>query len=154
MFIEQARWGDCGEIQALLDESGYPSLVAPDHLSDCLVLRSGRNLVGVADMRRMGGAAVGTCLVVRPGFRRMGLGKQLGLEMLGHCQRMGFAHLFVYTDSAHFYFRSLGFVPVAGEDVPHDILAFLVDLRDGRPLVGSHLLVSATSVMAREVRGA
>lgn len=148
MLIELAKLNDYGDITALLSESGVPMSVVPDHIEDCLVLRSGRNVVGIANLRCIDNIAVGLCLVVRPGFRRMGLGKRLGQAMFEHCQFKGISRLFIYSDLAPFYFRALGFAPTDGSRVPGTVYSLLYELRNGAPLVGSHLLEYRVPVAA------
>lgn len=146
MDIELAKFGDYADIAALLAESGLTCAVAPDHIEDCLVLRFGRNLVGVAQLRCQGNWALGLCLTVRPGFRRMGLGKRLGQAMLEHCRGKGVERLFVYSDRAPFYFRSLGFQTAMDERVPGAVYNALMEIRDGAPLQNAHLLEYRTVV--------
>lgn len=140
MDIGLATLADYAEVADLLRESKSGFVVAPDHMEDCLLLRSGRNLVGMAHVRVLETYALGLCLVVRPGFRRLGLGKQLGQAMLAHSRKRSVSRLFVYSDEAPFYFRTLGFRPVEPARIPGQVAEFLLDLREGVPLIGGHLL--------------
>lgn len=153
MLIELAKLRDYADITALLIESGVLVEVVPDHIGDCLVLRSGRNLVGVAQMRCVADTALGLCLVVRPGFRRMGLGKRLGQAMIEHCHLRGVQRLYVYSDTAPFYFRSLGFQPAVSDLVPETVSGLLDELRGGMPIQQSHLLEFQLEVAALQSAG-
>ena len=135
-----ATLADYAEISVLLKECNAEFDLAPDHLEHTLLVRSGRNLVGMVHMRFLEQCAVGLCLVIRPGFRRMGLGKQLGQAMLEHCRHHCVPRLFVYSDVAPFYYRTLGYKPFDLEKVPPSLLELLQELRGDMPLQPGHLL--------------
>lgn len=135
-----ASLADYADICSLLKESGISFRMVPDHIENSLILRSGRTLVGISHMRLIDSCAVSLCLVIRPGFRRMGLGKKLGLAMLEHCRVKNAQRLFVYTEHAPFYFRSLGYKPTETDQIPQDLAQFLLEFRDGVPMQAGHLL--------------
>lgn len=141
MNIVAATWADCAEINDLLSLCELNTGCASDLISDCLILRSGRLLVGAVQVQCIGSAALGCWLAVRPGFRRQGWGKKLGDAALAHCRDAGVHSLFVYTETAPFYFRSLGFRSAEVSEVPVAITALLCERLSGQNIKADELLM-------------
>ncbi len=141
MNIVAATWADCAEINELLSICELTTSSVSDSISDCLLLRSGRLLVGAVQVQCIGPAALGCWLAVRPGFRRQGWGKKLGDAALARCRDAGVRSLFIYTETAPFYFRSLGFRSAESTEVPVGITALLCERLTGQTIHSDELLV-------------
>lgn len=141
MNIVSATWADCAEINELLSICDLSAGSVSDPISDCLVLRSGRLLVGAVQVQCVGPVALGCWLAVRPGFRRQGWGKKLGDAALARCRDAGVRSLYVYTETAPFYFRSLGFRSADSTEVPVGVAALLRERWAGHEFRTDELLV-------------
>jgi N-acetylglutamate synthase-like GNAT family acetyltransferase len=141
MNIDRATITDFNEVQSVLRECGLPTgnLVAED-MTTFLVVRSGRCIVGVAGLIIEGTFAVGHSLAVVPGFRGLGLGRQLATSLLDAASGLGIGVVYLFTCQAEFYFRAMGFSVVKHKEVPHPIMGILTALCSADTVGAGHIL--------------
>lgn len=127
--IRQAAGADHDAIHALL------SLAHPDEPSHCrqvedvvYVADSDVGLVGAGGLAPCGDVALLHSLIVRPGFRKQRIARQLYQHVLDHAYGMGIRELYTLTASSRTYFETLGFTPAHRDTAPESLRQAL--LRD------------------------
>jgi N-acetylglutamate synthase-like GNAT family acetyltransferase len=141
MIIDKATNADFPEVLAVLRECGLPegSLTVGD-MEAFLVARSGRCIVGVAGLVVQDNVAVGHSLAVVPGFRGLGLGRNLAQRLMDAAADLGLDSVYLFTCRAEFYFRAMGFSVVKHEEVPRLILSVLHGLCHESTVEAGHIL--------------
>lgn len=141
MIIERANIQDLQSVYAVLRECGLPAgQIQEHHMEHFLVARSGACVVGVAGLLIAGTDAIGHSLAILPGFRSMGLGRQLALSLHHLALELDMQAIYLFSCSAEFYFRSMGFQVVAHDDVPSPVMDALTELCDPEVVMGGHIL--------------
>ena len=141
MVIDKAQSEDLRRVLAVLKECGLPAgSLGADDMQRFLVARSGRCVVGAAGMVNLGSVAVGHSLGVVPGFRGMGLGRQLAVGLLDWSASQGLSSIYLFTCQAEFYFRAMGFTVIATEEVPLEVKDTLSGLCDPDVVSAGHVL--------------
>lgn len=141
MTIDRATTLEFPEVLAVLRECGLPSgnLDSGD-MGSFLVARSGRCIVGVAGLVIQGNVAVGHSLAVVPGFRGLGLGRNLAQRLMDAAAGLGLDAIYLFTCQAEFYFRAMGFSVVRHEEVPSSIIGVLNGLCQESTVEAGHIL--------------
>jgi N-acetylglutamate synthase-like GNAT family acetyltransferase/SAM-dependent methyltransferase len=112
---------DLESVGRLLEESGLPVQGVEDHFdSSYVVADSAGTVVGVAGMETHGHSGLLRSLVVKPEWRRKGMGQALTREGLRLARRSGLSEVFLITVTPE-YFHRFGFEAVARASVPEEI---------------------------------
>lgn len=107
--IVPAAAGDLPEILSLLDRAKLPRAGVQEHLSDFVVAREGRRIVGCAALERYGSNALLRSVVVDVTMRGLGLGQQLTRALLDRAGRFKLARVYLLTETAQQFFPRFGF---------------------------------------------
>lgn len=150
MTIDKATSIDFPEVLAVLQECGLPQgkLTVTD-MDSFLVARSGRCIVGVAGLVVEGNVAVGHSLAVVPGFRGLGLGRNLAQRVMDTAADLSLDAVYLFTCQAEFYFRAMGFSVVDHQEVPCSIKSVLNGLCHESTVDAGHIL--CFSLTSRDV---
>lgn len=121
--IRQAANADQAGINALLSLSHGDEPTHRLGSEDILyVADSGAGLIGVGGLGPCGGdVGLVHSLLVRPGFRKQRIARQLYQHVLDHAYDLGLRELFTLTASSRTYFETLGFVPASRDEAPESL---------------------------------
>lgn len=125
--IEIAQATDLDAVCHLLTVCGLPTDGLADHMSTCLVVRTGNQITGSAALELYGRAALLRSLAVSQNSRGTGLGKALVAAALSLAVDSAVSDVFLLTETAPQFFTRLGFSIVSRADVPgpvHQSLEF------------------------------
>lgn len=116
MRIEHANPSDLPAVGTLLAAAGLPLGGVAAAFQTGVVARESDAIVGAAAVERYGEAGLLRSVVVAPGQRGTGLGRELveAAEQLARSE--GIATLYVLTETAIDWFPRLGYVPVSREE--------------------------------------
>ncbi|HET7775601.1 MAG TPA: C-GCAxxG-C-C family (seleno)protein, partial [Azospira sp.] len=128
--IRQAANADQAGINALLSLSHTDEPTHRLQAEDILyVADSDAGLIGVGGLDPCGDdVGLLHSLLVRPGFRKQRIARQLYQHVLDHAYGLGIRELFTLTASGRTYFETLGFIPTPREQAPESLRRAL--LRD------------------------
>ena len=121
MIIEPARPADVRPVEALLAEAGLPLDGAAAAFDSGLVARRGTAIVGAVALEVFECDGLLRSLVVAPGRRGSGLGRELVARIEDLARAAGISELYLITETAMGYFPQLGYQPVPREMVPESI---------------------------------
>lgn len=101
---------DTANVIALLTRAELPTAdLTAARMTDFLVVRDGRGLVGAVALETHGAAGLLRSLAVSPAARGTGLGKELVAALEAHARRRGLAELWLLTTTAAPFFAKLGY---------------------------------------------
>ena len=118
--IATATASDLAAIEALLEEAGLPTDVAP-HLGDFLVARHGGQIVGCVGMEAYTPDALFRSLAVSPTYRGTGLGRRLYAALVKMARQRGVKRAYLLTTSIDSLAESWGFRRIERDRVPSTI---------------------------------
>jgi arsenite methyltransferase len=118
--IDPATEGDLPAVEALLEEAGLPTDVAP-HLADFLVARHQGKVVGCTGMEAQGGDALFRSLAVNPAYQGAGVGRRLYAALVAHAQAKGVERAFLLTTTIAALAESWGFQRIDRDKLPATI---------------------------------
>jgi amino-acid N-acetyltransferase len=118
MAIESASQANLPAILTLLTESWLPQEGVSEHLSNALVARVGRQVVGCAALEFYGSAALLRSVAVDRSYRGQGLGQRLTEAALRLAQENGVTRVYLLTETAGQFFSKFGFQPIDRSHVP------------------------------------
>ena len=121
MIIEPARPADVRPVEALLAEAGLPLDGAAAAFDRGLVARRGTAIVGAVALEVFECDGLLRSLVVAPGRRGSGLGRELVARIEDLARAAGISELYLITETAMGYFPHMGYQPVPREMVPESI---------------------------------
>lgn len=113
MRIERALPADVPAVEQLLSAAGLPLEGAAAALSAGVVAREGDAVVAAAAIERYGTAALLRSVVVAPGLRGTGLGREIVAAAERLARDEGIHDLYLITETAADWFPRLGYAPVA-----------------------------------------
>ena len=121
MTIEPARPTDVELVNGLLADAELPLAGAAAAFGRGVVARDATGIVGAAALEAFGDAGLLRSLVVAPGRRGSGVGR----DLVAHVERLaragGISQIYLITETAAGYFPRLGYEPVPREVVPESI---------------------------------
>jgi amino-acid N-acetyltransferase len=121
--IRNARSEDRDEIERLLSEAQLPVDGVAGALATFVVAESEGKLVGAAGLEVCGEDALLRSVVVAPGWRSRGLGRDLVGRAIGEGQGRGIRALYLLTTTAERYFPAFGFEQITRDEVPDSVRA-------------------------------
>lgn len=113
MLIERSQPEDLAAIQSLFAHCGLAQAWNSGTESGdplCIVMRTGRNIVGAACLYLQGNVAIAHALAVLPGFRGGGIGRSLVQGMEDLAAASGATEILLHAPQAEFFFRAMGYV--------------------------------------------
>jgi len=122
--IEEASVKDLPGIVVLLQDTDLPPDGIEPHVDNFLIIRSPNAvagpevLIGCVGLEVYKNYALLRSLAVHPDFQRRGIGKKLVSQITKSAKVRRINHLYLLTDTAEDFFRSLGFDLVERQDVP------------------------------------
>lgn len=121
--IRQAAHADRRGIDALLSLAHTDEPTHQRLDSDVLyVADSDAGLIGVGGLNPCGDSAgLLHSLLVRPGFRKRRIARQLYQQVLEHAYGLGIRELYTLTASGRTYFETLGFIPTDDYTAPESV---------------------------------
>ena len=122
-MIEPARDHDLPDVHRLLRESELPLAGVDDHIGTMLVVREGEHVIGTAALELYAEGALLRSVAVDPRWRGRRLGHQLTEAALRLAETRGAPAVFLLTTTAEQFFPTLGFEPIARDDVPESVRA-------------------------------
>jgi N-acetylglutamate synthase-like GNAT family acetyltransferase/copper chaperone CopZ len=124
MKCEPAQPGDLAAIRRLLEACRLPGEDIEPHLADFVVVKEGRQIVGVVGLEMAGEVALLRSLGVAGPYRGAVIGEALCLAALAHAARRGVKAVYLLTATAAGFFRGkLGFQDVERSAAPPGIRA-------------------------------
>lgn len=112
MNIVAATAADEPVIERLLEAAGLPLEGATAAFANGVVAREDGQVVGAAAVELFGGAGLLRSVVVDPGYRGRGLGRQLVDGAEGIARQAGVTDLYLMTETASDWFPRLGYAVV------------------------------------------
>lgn len=122
--VEEASVKDLPGIVVLLQDTGLPPDGIESHVDDFLIIRSPQAvagpevLIGCVGLEVYENYALLRSLAVHPDFQRKGIGKRLVGQITDTAKDRGVNQLYLLTDTAEKFFRSIGFDLIERQDVP------------------------------------
>lgn len=116
MRVERATPSDAPAVERLLASAGLPVEGAAEALARGVVAREEEVVVGAAAVERYGTSGLLRSVVVAPGQRGAGLGRQLVSAAEALARADGIADLYLITETAMEWFPRLGYVVVPREE--------------------------------------
>jgi len=125
--IRQAARHDQDAIHALLALSHAGEPMHRQQTEDVIfVADSDAGLIGVGGLDPCGGdVGLVHSLLVRPGFRKQRIARQLYQHVLDHAYDLGLRELYTLTASSRTYFETLGFTPTSRDEAPEALRPIL-----------------------------
>ena len=123
LTIASGRSTDLDEVLMLLAASGLGADGVAEHITDFLLAREGRRLIGAAALEDYGVAGLLRSVAVAANRRGWGLGRYLTCALIDHARQRGHTAVYLLTDTADAYFKRLGFRPVDRSAVQPAVLA-------------------------------
>ncbi|MFB3817865.1 MAG: arsenite methyltransferase [Candidatus Methylomirabilales bacterium] len=121
VLIQPAEPADVTAIQALLEEAGLPSDIAP-HVGEFLVARCAGRIVGCIGMEPAGAAALFRSLAVAPAYRGLGLAHRLFEALETRARGRGVEQAYLLTQTIEPLAVRWGFRRIERSDVPPVVL--------------------------------
>ena len=123
MDIRRATSADLTRIAALLEERGLPALPSSVPVSNVLVALDGGMVVGTAALEVVVRYGLVRSVVVSQSRQRQGVGSSLMRSMIARGHELGLREIYLLTEDASQFFRSLDFESVDRVGVPREIRA-------------------------------
>jgi amino-acid N-acetyltransferase len=115
MRIERAQAADIPAVEALLAASGLPLDGAAEAFTIGVVARDGADVVAAAAVEPYGDAGLLRSVVVAPGHRGAGLGRDVVMAAEALARDAGVRELYLLTETAPDWFPRLGYEVVDRE---------------------------------------
>ena len=109
MRMERATPADVPGVERLLAAAGLPLEGAAEALSKGVVARDGDEIVAAAAIERHGDAGLLRSVVVEPGRRGLGLGRDIVAAAERLAREDGITELYLLTETATGWFPRLGY---------------------------------------------
>ena len=122
-LIRRAREEDLPAIADVLRQADLANEDINSHLAHLLVCEVEGKIVGTIGLEAYDQSGLLRSAAVVPSFRNRRIGEMLVSHLEDHARRLGIRQLVLLTTSADRYFRKLGFVRVAREEVVGEILS-------------------------------
>ena len=115
---------DHDDIRHLVVDAGLPldGLFAQEP-TEVLVARDEDTIVGAAALEHYGGDGLLRSVVVRPGYRRGGVGSALTAAAIHKARASSLARVYLLTDAAERFFAGHGFSVIGRADAPPAVAA-------------------------------
>lgn len=141
MVIETATVGDLPEIRQVLAKCGISDgALSLSGESIWKVVRAGNCIVGAMGLLCRETGAVLHSVAVVPGFRGLGIGHRLVQSSLDWSARQTLDAIYLFTNRAEFFFRSMGFQVLEEFEAPVPVLQELGYCREISTRAAGHLL--------------
>ncbi|GEM_PF-3460800 len=150
MVIETATAGDLPEIRQVLAKCGISDgALSLSSESIWKVVRAGNCIVGAMGLLCRETGAVLHSVAVVPGFRGLGIGHRLVQSSLDWSARQTLDAIYLFTNRAEFFFRSMGFQVLEEFEAPVPVLQELGYCREISTRAAGHLLFFDLSSMQK-----
>ena len=122
MNYREATDADLQIIKELLNISKLPSDDCEDHIKNFLVIEEKGKIIGVGGLEICGTIGLVRSMVVIPEHRGKGVAKNLYTLLEDRAHGLGIKTLYLLTESATEYFKSLGFIVQERSEVPVSVM--------------------------------
>lgn len=119
--IENVRFGEREDIIRLLDQAGLLTDDLSATLSNFVLAKDGKNLIGVAGLESFGEVGLLRSVAVVPDYQGKGIAARLTERLVNTAVNAHVQELYLITNTAERYFERHGFKAVNRTEVPVSI---------------------------------
>lgn len=143
-IFRRALPADWKAIRSLLAANKLPLEGAREHLGSFVVVHDDTGLLACGGLERYGSVALLRSVAVAEQQRGRQLGHEVVMRLSASALNEGVETLVLLTDTAEFYFRRLGFKPVARTELP-EVIMTSAEFQGACPASATAMLMSLSA---------